>query len=74
MTGGDVGAKLDIRALATEDFSHLLTTVESKGGKGTHVQLAPTSPPVITIYFDFNEKVIAYFCEFMARVAYSLLA
>ena len=60
---------------ATEDFSHLLTSVQSKGGKGTYVQLgADITAGHHQFYFDFNEKVIAYFCEFMARVAYSLLS
>ncbi len=59
---------------ATEDFSHLLTSVQKKGGKGTYVQLgADASAGHHHFCFDFNEKVIAQYCEFMARVACRLL-
>jgi aminobenzoyl-glutamate utilization protein A len=59
---------------ATEDFSHLLTSVQRKGGKGTYVQLgADVIAGHHQFYFDFNEKVISYLCEFMARMAYRLL-
>ncbi len=60
---------------ATEDFSHLMTSVQRKGGKGTYVQIgADISADHHQFYFDFNEKVIARFSEFMARIAYSVLA
>jgi aminobenzoyl-glutamate utilization protein A len=59
---------------ATEDFSHLLTNVQKRGGKGTYVQLgADISAGHHHSCFDFDEKVIAYFSEFMARVACRLL-
>ena len=59
---------------ATEDFSHLLTSVQKKGGKGTYIQFgADVTAGHHQFHFDFNEKVISYFCEFMATVAFSLL-
>ena len=59
---------------ATEDFSHLLTNVQKQGGKGTYVQLgADASAGHHHFCFDFDEKVIAYFSEFMARAACRLL-
>jgi aminobenzoyl-glutamate utilization protein A len=59
---------------ATEDFSHLLTQVQKKGGQGTYVQLgADISAGHHHSCFDFDERVIAYFSEFMARVACRLL-
>ena len=59
---------------ATEDFSHLLTHVQERGGKGTYVQLgADISAGHHHSCFDFDERVIAYFSEFMALVACRLL-
>ena len=60
---------------ATEDFSHLMTSVQRNGGKGTYVQIGTDiSADHHQFYFDFNENVIARFSEFMARMAYSVLA
>jgi aminobenzoyl-glutamate utilization protein A len=59
---------------ATEDFSHLMTSVQNRGGKGTYVQLgADITAGHHQFYFDFDEKVIAYFVEFMTRLACHLL-
>jgi aminobenzoyl-glutamate utilization protein A len=60
---------------ATEDFSHLMTSVQKRGGKGTYVQLgADISAGHHHFCFDFDEKVIAYFSEFMARATYRILS
>jgi len=59
---------------ATEDFSHLMTGVQRRGGKGTYVMIGTDiNADHHQFYFDFNESVIARLSEFMARAAYSLL-
>jgi aminobenzoyl-glutamate utilization protein A len=58
----------------TEDFSHLMTTVQKAGGKGTYVQVgADLVAGHHQFYFDFNEKAISQLTELMARVVYQLL-
>jgi len=58
----------------TEDFSHLMTTVQKAGGKGNYVQVgADLVAGHHQFYFDFNEKAIAHLTEYMVRVVCQLL-
>lgn len=58
----------------TDDFSHLMTSVQKHGGKGTYIQVgADLAAGHHQFYFDINEKSISQLAEVMVRVVYRLL-
>lgn len=59
---------------ATEDFSHLLTLVQEKGGSGTYMQIgARLAAGHHNARFDFDEACLPRALELLTRVVWKLI-